>query len=193
MKNGYHKELFNSRVRQFLNLKHGRDSSEKKVEYDEVETILKILYIVLPSVIFLVESLNDISNIIIALMLNVVFSSLKVNSFLKCHIPIPLMSNVVNQFTCLRDANSTYIGKTIRHLVQRVREHTTLPSAIIEHLSICTACKSTHVLNSFKVIDSATSDFEISIKEGLHIKHKNPNLNKQLSTQGMPYMLNIFT
>ena len=56
------------------------------------------------------------------------------------------MSNVVNQFTCLRDANSTYIGKTIRHLVTRVREHTTLPSAIIENLSICTARKSTHVI-----------------------------------------------
>ena len=36
----------------------------------------------------------------------------------------------------------------------------------------------------FKVIDSANSDFEVSIKEALHIKHRNPNLNKQLSHTG---------
>ena len=43
----------------------------------------------------------------------VVFSSFKVKNyfFLKCHTPMPLMANVVYQFTCLHDANSTYIGK----------------------------------------------------------------------------------
>ena len=46
----------------------------------------------------------------------VVFSSFKVKNYfsLKCHTPMPLMANVVYQFTCLRDANSTYISKTIR-------------------------------------------------------------------------------
>ena len=54
-------------------------------------------------------------------------------------------------------------------------------------------CKDNYSCNSFKVIDSANSDFEVSIKEALHIKHRNPNLNKQLSTQGMSFMLKIFT
>ena len=112
---------------------------------------------------------------------------------LKCHTPMPLMANVVYQFTCLRDANSTYIGKTIRHLATRVREHATSSSAIKEHLSSCTTGKDNYSCNSFKVIDSANSDFEVSIKEALHIKHRNPNLNKQLSTQGMSFMLKIFT
>ena len=89
--------------------------------------------------------------------------------------------------------NSTYIGKTIRHLATRVREHTTSPSAIKEHLSSYTTCKDNYSCNSFKVIDSANSGFEVSIKEALYIKHKNPNLNKQLSTQGMSFMLKIFT
>ena len=106
---------------------------------------------------------------------------------------MPLMANAVYQFTCLRDANSTYIGKTIRHLATRVRERTTSPSAIKEHLSSCTTCKDNYSCKSFKVIDSANSDFEVSIKEALHIKYKNPNLNKQLSTQGMSFMLKIFT
>ena len=125
----------------------------------------------------------------------VVFSSFKVKNyfFLKCHTPMPLMANVVYQFTCLRDANSTYIGKTVRHLATRVKEHATSSSAIKEHLSSCTTCKDNYSCNSFKVIDSANSDFEVSIKEALHIKHRNPNLNKQLSTQGMSFMLKIFT
>ena len=125
----------------------------------------------------------------------VVFSSFKVKNYfsLKCHTPMPLMANVVYQFTCLRDANSTYIGKTIRHLATRVKEHATSSSAIKEHLSSCTTCKDNYSCNSFKVIDSANSDFEVSIKEALHIKHRNPNLNKKLSTQGMSFMLKIFT
>ena len=81
----------------------------------------------------------------------------------------------------------------IRHLATRVKEHATSSSAIKEHLSSCTACKDNYSCNSFKVIDSANSDFEVSIKEALHIKHRNPNLNKQLSTQGMSFMLKIFT
>ena len=88
----------------------------------------------------------------------------------------PLMANVVYQFTCLRDANSTYIGKTIRHLATRVKEHATSSSAIKEHLSSCTTCKNNYSCNSFKVIDSANSDFEVSIKEALHIKQYG-NLN----------------
>ena len=64
---------------------------------------------------------------------------------------------------------------------------------IKEHLSSCTTCKDNYSCNSFKVIDSTNSDFEVSIKEALHIKHKNLNLNIQLSTQGMSFMLKIFT
>ena len=106
---------------------------------------------------------------------------------------MPLMANVVYQFTCLRDANSTYTGKTIQHLVTRVREHTTSPSAIKENLPSCTTCKDNYSCIGFKVIDSANSDFEVSIKEALYIKHKNPDLNKQLSTQGMSFMLKMLT
>ena len=80
----------------------------------------------------------------------------------------------ISIYTCLRDANSTYIGKTIQHLATTVREHATSSSAIKEHLSSCTTCKDNYSCNSFKVTDSANSDFEVSIKEALHIKHRNP-------------------
>ena len=193
-KNGYPKELFDSCLRHFLNLKHVRDNADSKVEYDKVETIFLIPYIGLPSVIF-GRKLKRLLKEYYCIDVKVVFSSFKVKNYfsLKCHTPVPLKANVVYQFTCLRDANSTYIGKTIRHLVTRVKEHSTSPSAIKEHLSSCTTCKDNYSCNSFKVIDSANSDFEVSIKEALYIKHKNPNLNKQLSTEGMSFMLKIFT
>ena len=193
-KNGYPKELFDSCLRHFLNLKHIRDNSEAKVEYDKVETIFLIPYIGLPSVIF-GRKLKRLLKEYYCIDVKVVFSSFKVKNYfsLKCHTPMPLMANVVYQFTCLRDANSTYIGKTIRHLATRVKEHATSPSAIKDHLSSCITCKDNYSCNSFKVIDSANSDFEVSIKEALHIKHKNPSLNKQLSTNGMSFILKIFT
>ena len=164
------------------------------MEYHKVETVFLIPYIGLPSVIF-GKKLKRLLKEYYCMYVKVVFSSFKVKNYfsLKRHTPMPLMANVVYQFTCLRDANSTYIGKTIRHLATRVKEHTTSPSVIKEHLSSCATCKGNYSCNSFKVTDSANNDFEVSIKEALRIKHNNPNLNKQLSTQGMLFMLKIFT
>ena len=124
--------------------------------YDKVETIFLIPYIGLPSVIF-GRKLKRLLKDDYCIDVKVVFSSFKVINyfFLKCHTPMLLMANVVYQFTCFRDANSTYIAKTIRHLITRVREHTTSPSAIKEHLLSCTTCKDNYSCNSFKAIDSA--------------------------------------
>ena len=41
-----------------------------------------------------------------------------------------------------RDANNTYIRKTMRHLATRVKEHGTSQSAVKDHLSSCEMCKS---------------------------------------------------
>ena len=106
------------------------------MEYDKVETVFLIPYIGLPLVIF-IRKLKRLLKDYYCIDVKVVFSSFKVKNYfsLKCHTPMPLMANVVYQFTCLRDANSTYIGKTIRHLATRVKEHATSSSAIKEHLS----------------------------------------------------------
>ena len=55
------------------------------------------------------------------------FTSFKVKNYfsLKCRTPLPLLANVVYKFKCLRNANNIYIGKTIRHLATRVKEHGT--------------------------------------------------------------------
>ena len=111
--------------------------------------------------------------------------------FLHC-TPLPLLANVVYKFECLRDANTFYIGKTIRHLATRVKEHGSSNSAIYSHLLTCETCKSNFSCNNFSVIDSGKNDFEVTIKGAFHIKFSKPIMNKQLFTQGSSFVLNVF-
>ena len=99
---------------------------------------------------------------------------------------------MVYKFECLRDANTVYIGKTIRHLATRVKEHGSPNSAIYSHLLTCETCKSNFSCNNFSVIDSGKNDFEVTIKEAFHIKFSKPIMNKQLFTQGSSFVLNVF-
>ena len=124
----------------------------------------------------------------------IVFTSYKVKNYfsLKCRTPLPLLANVVYKFQCLRDAKQTYIGKTMRHLATRVKEHTQSKSAIHDHISVCKQCKESISCDSFKILDSGRNDFEISVKEALHIRYKKPSLNKQLYTNGASFILNVF-
>ena len=110
----------------------------------------------------------------------------------KCCTPLPLLANVVYKFECLRDANTFYIGKTIRHLATRVKEHGSSNSAIYSHLLTCETCKSNFSCNNFSVIDFGKNDFEVTIKEAFHIKFSKPIMNKQLYTQGSSFVLNVF-
>ena len=126
--------------------------------------------------------------------IRIVYTSFKVKDYfsLKCRTPLPVLANVVYKFQCLCDANKVYIGKTMRHLATRVKEHEHSTSAIYDHLSLCQICKSNYSCNSFKILDSGKNDFETTIKEALHIKYSKPNLNKQLFCQGASFLLNIF-
>ena len=41
-------------------------------------------------------------------------------------------------------------------------------------------------------MDSGKNDFEVTIKETLHIKVKKPIINRQLFSQGSSFVLNVF-
>ena len=58
------------------------------------------------------------------------FTSIKVSNYiqLKDGMPDALLPNVVYQFSCLCDADSSYIGMTKRHLSDRIGEHLNLKS-----------------------------------------------------------------
>ena len=149
----------------------------------------------LPSVIFgrkVRESFRKLYGIDI----KVIYTSFKVKNYfsLKCHTPLPLLAKVVYKFQCLHDVDKVYIGKTRRHLATRVKEHghSTSSSAIRDHLSSCPTCQSEYSSSSFRVIDTARNDFEVTIKEALHIKNSKPALNRQLFNSGSSFVLNIF-
>ena len=145
--------------------------------------MFSIPYIGLPSVIFgrkVRESFRKLYGIDI----KVIYTSFKVKNYfsLKCHTPLPLLANVVYKFQCLRDVDKVYIGKTRRHLATRVKEHghSSSSSAIRDHLFSCPTCQSEYSSSSFRVIDTARNDFEVTIKEALHINNSKPALNRQL-------------
>ena len=100
----------------------------------------------------------------------------------RCRIVLPI------------NKNNIYIGKTIRHLATRVKEHgfSPSPSAVSNHLSSCETCKLNFSCDSFLIIDSGKNDFEVTIKEALHIKFKKPTINRQLYSQGSSFVLNVF-
>ena len=60
------------------------------------------------------------------------------------------------------------------------------------HLTSCEICKLNFSCDSFSIMDSGKNDFEVTIKEALHIKFKKPTINRQLFSQGSSFVLNVF-
>ena len=80
----------------------------------------------------------------------------------------------------------------MRHLDTRVKEHEHSSSAINDHLTSCKTCKSEFSCNLFSILEQGRNDFDITVKEALHIKASKPQLNKQLFSQGASFVLSIF-
>ena len=111
------------------------------------------------------------------------FSLLKTGSLfsVKDVIPSDQRSFVVYYFSC-PGCNASYVGETTRILMTRIDEHlhSGKGSIIFEHLNQNSNCRDLANINSFKIIDTANSEFQLKIKEAIHIKLKNPTLNKQI-------------
>ena len=122
----------------------------------------------------------------------VIFKPFKVANYfsLKTRCPKPLKSNVVYQFTCSGDQNVSYIGKTKRHLVSRIREHLspTSNSAVFEHVATCN-CPCT--ADNFNILATCSSPLELSIAEAIHIRELKPSLNVSLHNQGQSFFLKL--
>ena len=116
------------------------------------------------------------------------FKPFKVGRYfsLKDPSPFALRSLVVYKFVCSVDQSIFYIGKTKRHLCTRIREHlSSSSSAIFSHRLSCNCSCSAE---NFSIISSACNDFDLCIKEALHIKDKNPSLNCNLQNNGSIFL-----
>ena len=93
----------------------------------------------------------------------------------------PLMrSKVVYKIRC-GDCNDFYIGKTSRNLITRLNEHKMgKNSSVSEH-----GQSLAHKIDweSIEIIDNASSDRLLLLKEMLHINNLKPEMNKQLNSE----------
>ena len=89
-------------------------------------------------------------------------------------------SLVVYKISC-KDCEAKYIGKTMRILRHRIKEHQTQEtSACLRHSE---ELNHTIDYDNIEIIDKADSDLKLRVKELLHILKQKPNLNKQLNSQ----------
>ena len=194
--NGYPSSFFDRTVRNFFTTRTIENENT-----EERKAIIRIPYLGKPSH-YLARNLSRLIN---ANMTNTVkiipvYKTFKVGNYfnLKSSTPLPLMSNVVYRFSCLRDADMTYIGMSARHLITRAKEHLALnsvsrKSAVKDHILNCENCLNLdHVLSPFSIIKKCNSEYDTKIHEALLIKKYKPKLNRQLHANGSSFLLKIF-
>ena len=94
---------------------------------------------------------------------------------------IEKQSLVVYKINC-KTCQTEYIGKTERILTHRMSEHAkSTKSACYQHIVDNIGHQMDY--DNIKVIDRASSDFKLRMKELLHILKTKPELNKQLNSQ----------
>ena len=86
------------------------------------------------------------------------------------------------EFSCA-GCSACYVGETNRHLATRVREHLTSNenSRIFQRIHGSETCRALCSENCFSILDTASTSFQLRIKEALHIRWENPSLNKQVN------------
>lgn len=112
----------------------------------------------------------------------IVFTTCKLREFFsyKDKVTQSLRSMVVYKFKCA-GCDASYVGETKRHLQTRVKEHLTCKdSHVFKHLLASPACKAVSNADSFSVLDSAETEYQLKLKEGLYIAWENPSLNVQV-------------
>ena len=184
-RNGYPEGIFDKVLGKFLDKKF---KSEKKRTGEDEE---KYVILIVPYLGYVSDNFKKrVCSFGKKLGVNtrIVYKSFKISQYfsLKDVTPKGLKANVIYSFHCSCDKNISYIGKTIRHLAVRSKEHLKGNSAIYEHASNCQLGHNSN-LDNFKILGSGSSDTEIRIKEALYIKKHRPKLNNQLSHNGMSY------
>jgi len=93
-----------------------------------------------------------------------------------------MRARVIYKFTCAH-CNVCYIGETRRHLKTRIKEHLSGDKNyhVLKHLKASLDCQKANSDQSFTVIDTAHTDYQLNIKEAMHIKWEQPILNQQLT------------
>ena len=104
--------------------------------------------------------------------IKLVFNSFKIENYFpyKDSIPTDWKSFLVYKFTCA-SSSSSYIGETCHHFKIRIEKHIKKDnkSYIFKYLHSTATCSDSYNSLYFKIIDKANSQFDLKIKEALHI------------------------
>ena len=184
--NGYTTTFFNQVLTKYQDTKEQgpRSPSEPKRG-----VFFRVPYIGSASVIFQKE-MSKLINDKFGQPLRTVYTTCKVGDFfsLKAQSPFLLASNVVYRFTCSLDVNTSYIGKTERHLIARVKEHLDLQgkkqSAVKDHIKDCAACQANTSIDNFTILKHCKNYRDVNVHETFLIRHHKPSLNVQLFNNG---------
>ena len=118
------------------------------------------------------------------LEIKLVFAPYKIKNLFSAKDVISKLSRsrVVYKFSCA-GCSACYVGETNRHLATRVREHlrSDKNSHIFQHIHGSETCRALCSENCFSILDTASTSFQLKIKEALHIGWENPSLNKQVN------------
>ena len=112
-------------------------------------------------------------------------------------MPFALKARVVYLYKCLNDSDTSYIGKTKRHMVTRAKEHFATKesnkSEILKHICHCNDCKRSDLtIKNFVILKQCKDDYSARISEALLIKQFQPKINKQKLKRGDSYLLRVF-
>ena len=96
-------------------------------------------------------------------------------------LPFHLQSFIVYKFVCA-NCKVCYVVETTRHFITRINKllQKDAKSNIFKHLQDSRACKSVCNKDCFSTIDPATTEYQLKMKEAMHIKWIRPKLKKQV-------------
>ena len=169
-------------IRKFLNNHFTSDSSQGAIRNDNC-LYFKLPYIGPFSITTQRRIKKLVSTFCTDLDIKLVFTPFKIRRLfgVKDSIPTDLRSRVIYKFSCA-GCSACYVGETNRHLATRIREHLSSDkhSHIFKHLKNSENCRSLCSEDCFKILDSASSSFQLKIKEAMHILWEQPSLNSQV-------------
>ena len=181
------RNLFSSKVienvvRKFLNNNFMSDSSQSAARKENC-FYFKLPYIGPFSITTQRRIKKSVHTFSSNLDIELVFTPFKIKSWFGVKDPIPagLRSRVIYKFSWA-GCRACYVGETNRHVATRIREHLSSDkhSHIFKHLRGSENCCSLCSKDCFKILDSASTSFQLKIKEAMHILWEQPSLNSQV-------------
>ena len=110
------------------------------------------------------------------------FAPFKIKSWFGAKDPIPagLRLGVIYKFS-RAGCSACSVGETNRHFANHIREHLASDkhSHTFKHLRGSENCRSLCSEDCFEILDSASTSFQLKIKEAMHILWEQPSLNSQ--------------